>query len=371
MESLGKAAYKVSLEFIKLCLILCFQAKRPVNIVAGVGCGKSTLVAQVTKDINYKLYDLRLSDKDPTDLGGTPCPNIAKGTLQYLIASDLIPYKQYDKNGKLLPPPWEAEGYDGAVLLIDEIDRSTLEVQNVALQLLLDRRVNGHELYDDVVVCCCGNAESDIGTTPLSSAAATRLINLYVDTTSDKALENWQAWAADNGLPPYAIGFAEHRKEVFCGKDVDFIEVAKCTPRTYTWAVQLIELCKQVGTYALKPKVLKALVYGAIGQVAGAELLGYYKLFNECPTVAEIEADPDNCLIPDDLGTLYAVAQSLINSAANDGKEDRDKTRAFAKYAYRWPEEHKAAFYRRAAKKGLTVAGLQEYKNWESDVKAA
>ena len=367
----AKSAYKVPLDVVKLCLLICFQAYRPAAIWAGVGCGKSSLVAQIAEEINFFLYDVRLSDKDPTDLGGCPVPNLKQGTLVYLIANDLIPFKQYDANGNLLPAPWEKDGHEGAVLLIDEVDRCSIEVQNVALQLLLDRRVNGHELYDSVVVVCCGNAESDIGTTPLSGAAANRLIHLYAETTSKKALENWQDWATDYGLPPYAIGFAEHRQEIFCGEKIEFAEVATCTARSYTWANELISLCETIGGFAVKPKVLKALVYGAIGQVAGIELLEYYKQADKCPKPADIEADPQGANIPEDDGVLYAVTQHLITAAYNDGSEDRDKTRAFCTYASRWRDEHKAAFFRRAIKRGLTIAGLSEYQEWEESCKKA
>ena len=59
--------------------------------------------------------------------------------------------------------------------------------------------------------------------------------------------------------------------------------------------------------------------------------------------------------------------QHLIEKALNDGKEDREATRSFVKYAARWPEAAKCAFMRTAEKRGLTVAGLPEYKQWEKD----
>ena len=52
------------------------------------------------------------------------------------------------------------------------------------------------------------------------------------------------------------------------------------------------------------------------------------------------------------------------------GKEDKQATRAFIKYASRWPASIKAAFMRGAEKRGLAVAGLPEYQQWEEEQKA-
>lgn len=357
-----------------MAILICFEMTKQgiplVPIVWGrVGCGKSQMFHQLARYLGYELVDLRTSDKDPTDIGGLPCPDTDKGEVKYLQSALMERVlKQYDKDGNYIPKKRE-----GCIFLMDEKDRSTTEVQNSTLQLDLDRCINGRELDPDVYVCGAGNADSDMGTTPLSSAAATRLIHFFVDTTSSKAVEGWQTWATQAGLPDWAIAFAEVRKEVFCGEEVEYTEVTECTPRTFEWAVRIQEKCEEIGKHAARKDVVKALVYGAIGQTAGQESMAFRKLKKNVPDIEAIISDPEGTPVPgidsnggDALGILYITKQFLIERAWNDGSEDREATRAFTIYASRWPEEIKAAFMRGAMKRGLTVAGLQEYKDWDA-----
>ncbi len=376
-------AYTSTLEVIKLGVMICIDMTRthiqskgidgaamvPV-IWGGVGLGKSQLGQQITAQLGYELVDLRTSDKDPTDIGGLPCPNTDKGELVYLQSTLMERVlKQYDSKGKYIPKKRK-----GCIFMMDEKDRATMEVQNVTLQLDLDRTINGRELDDDVYIIGAGNADSDTGTTPLSSAAATRLIHFYVDSTSNAAVKGWQNWATDQGLPSWSIAFADYRKEIFCGEEVEYSEVTKCTPRTFVWAIKLIERCNKIGGYANRPEVIKALVYGAIGSVAGQEALAFRKLQENVPDVNSIIKDPDGVDIPegsDSFGILYIATQHLVEYAYADGTEDREATRAFIKYANRWPDEPKGAFMNAALQRGLTVAGLDEYKKWDEHRKAA
>jgi hypothetical protein len=365
-------AYTSTLEVIRLCVMICFELSRPSQgkrlvpyIVGGVGLGKSQLVKQIADYLGYELFDFRSSDKDPTDIGGTPVPDIRTKTLEYYVSNKLIPFKQFDECGNAIKHKRK-----GAIFFCDEHDRAPIEVGNVNLQLFLDGQVNGHVLDDDVYVICAGNGDSDIGTTPLSEAAATRLIHFYVDSTSDKAIEGWQDWATKEGLPDWAIAFADVRKEVFTGEEIVYQQQAKFTPRTFVWALDFIEKCEQLGGYATRPDVIKALVFGAIGSAAGQEAISFRKLKKNVPDAAKIIADPDGVKVPtgkESLGILYITMQHLIEKALNDGKEDREATRSFVKYAARWPEAAKCAFMRTAEKRGLTVAGLPEYKQWEKD----
>jgi|TARA_Y100000361_G_scaffold153902_1_gene177182 hypothetical protein len=373
MKSL--AAHATPLEIIRLCVMICFQLSKPKQnnrlvpvIWGGVGLGKSQLVQQIAAHLGYDLYDFRSSDKDPTDIGGTPVPDINSKTLEYYVSNKLIPFKRYDADGNPIP----SKSKRPKILFLDEIDRGTIEVTNVELQLLLDGSVNGHELDDDVYIVCAGNGDSDIGTTPMSEAACTRLIHFYVDSTSDKAIEGWQNWAASQGLPDWAIAFAEVRKEVFAGEEVTFTERSKFTPRTYVWALDFIEKCEEIGGFAARPDVIKALVFGAIGQAAGQEAIAFRKLRKNVPDAESIIKDPDQDVptCKDALGILYIAKQYLIDYAMKSGKEDKQATRAFIKYASRWPASIKAAFMRGAEKRGLAVAGLPEYQQWEEEQKA-
>jgi hypothetical protein len=363
MTTAPQIAKTYGLGVIKQAIAVCIHCKRPAIIWGGVGVGKSSLVALLASELEIDLWDLRLSDKEPSDLGGIPFP--VKGEdgshrVTYLTNS-LIPFL-----GTRLPNgETVGEDYVG-ILFIDEMDRADKSVENVALQLLLDRQVNGHRLPAGVSVIAAGNGMSDNGTSVISDAAATRLVHFYVDTQSAEALDSWLDWAQANGIDPALRGFAKYRQPIFAGSDTSFIELQKPTPRTSTWAAELARTCEAL---PFGHRVLEPLVYGAVGQLAGREMIAFFKLFQSCPTLEQIVANPKQVMVPtgtDAFGLLFALGQHLINANTREGQEDdTTRTAAFATYANRWPEEQTAHFFKSASRTLTSIVHTPEYRAWE------
>jgi hypothetical protein len=339
---------------IKKAVLACIACKIPVAVWGGVGIGKSSLINQIARDLKRTMYDLRLSDKEPSDLGGIPYPitgeDGATRHVEWLIASGRIPFRTPGRKD------------EDCILFMDEIDRTETATQNVALQLLLDRCVNGHQLVEGCSIVAAGNGTSDSGTTPLTSAAAGRMVHLYVDTASRAAVESWDKWAERNGVSPWMRGFASYRQSHFMGEAAEFVEMQAPHPRAQNMADRLIQFCDGV---EWGESVIEPLVFGAVGQVAGREALAFRKLFLSCPTPEQIEADPRNTAIPSEFGVCWALGAHLINIAANDGNEKKHLTKAFATYANRFPEEQRGFFYQAASVRCQSIVNTPEYKAWE------
>ena len=141
-------AMTVDISTARRAAAVCCQLKRPFIVWGKYGCGKSYMIQNLAKEMGAELFDFRTSDKEPPDLAGLPVPDQVNRCVQWLINHETIPWKRYDSNGKRIKPKWKI-----AILFLDEFDRSMVEVMNVALQILLDRRVNGHELEDNVLIC--------------------------------------------------------------------------------------------------------------------------------------------------------------------------------------------------------------------------
>src|SRR6266850_1398983 len=103
---------KINLEQAARAIAVCCAANIPVALWGPVGVGKSAVTKQVAEKSKLRLFDFRLSDKEPSDLGGIPYP--VDGKLRYLV-TDNLPLDSDEK----------------AIVFLDEFDRCDVAVMNV------------------------------------------------------------------------------------------------------------------------------------------------------------------------------------------------------------------------------------------------
>lgn len=344
----------------------------PVNLIGPPGCAKSSIVISVAKQLGWALFDFRMSDKEPPDLAGLPVADLKNKCVEWLQSVGLLPFKRYDSSGKLLPPKWknlDGKWTDKCIVFFDELDRAMMEVLNVALQLILDRRVNGHEFYECVRIVAACNGESDIGTTQFSEALATRFTHLYIAHNSSENVDCWVNWARKEKLPAYALSFAKFEPKLVFGEDVSYPERAKSNARTFVTATKLLENCFRINTpWSTNPAVINQLIYGSMGRHGGNSLIAWQQKAAECPTPEDVFKNPKKAKLPKQPGLYFCTAHVLVDAAAPINEEgvaveDRRKTRAFIEYVGRWPSEWKGQFWN-LAKDRLTFAESDIYRKW-------
>ena len=368
--SAPKQAVAFPLGTIKQAISVCFTPSlNLVPVIWGpVGWTKSATIKSIADNLDLPLFDVRLSDKEPTDLGGIPYPTDKEinGEVQkvlYYLANSLLPWA--DLYG---------DDYE-CILFFDEVDRTSVDVLNVALQLLLDRGVNGRKLSTGTHIVCAGNGSTDTGTTELTSAAATRLVHFYVETSGPRALDHWIDWANNSGIDPALVGYARFRPEVFGGPKQTYIEQQQSNPRTFTWAAAALNLLDQL---PFDPEVGDSIVFGLVGQAAGREYIAYRQQLSKCPTFEKVIADPAEAPLPpaEQVGILYALGEAYVNRLLDPTAKDRGlspevnpkHTEAVAKYFHRAATEtpsHREAvawFFRVAGAKIPSLPGLPAYK---------
>ena len=363
-------AVAFTLGTIKQAISVCFTPSlNLVPVIWGpVGWTKSATIKSIADDLGLPLFDVRLSDKEPTDLGGIPYPTDKEfngevhKVLTYL-ANSLLPWAD------LYGDDFEC------ILFFDEVDRTSVDVLNVALQLLLDRGVNGRKLPRNCHIVCAGNGATDTGTTELTSAAATRLVHLYVETQGTRALDHWVEWANRTSVDPALIGYARFRPSEFGGPKREYTELQQPNPRTFTWAAAALNVLDQL---PFEPEVGDAIVFGLVGQAAGRGYTAFREQLAKCPTFSKVVADPDKAPLPpsDHVGIPYALGESFANQLLDPTAESRGlspeidpkQTKAIAKYFLRIATEipsHREAvawFFKGAGRSIPSLAGLPEYK---------
>ena len=99
-------------------------------ILGSPGVGKSQVIKQTADKLfgerEDNLIDIRLSDKDPTDLSGLPVPVTEEdGTTRTVFAT---------------PSFWPTDpGWEG-IILLDEMNHADNFLQKVAMQIMLDHK---------------------------------------------------------------------------------------------------------------------------------------------------------------------------------------------------------------------------------------
>ncbi len=107
------------------------------------GVGKSESVRQLAAELGAELRDIRLCQKQPTDIGGLPALDHAnKQTVFY-------------------PPSFLASRVDGkaVVLFFDEISLAPDDTRGAVLGILEERRQGNVEIPDNWIIVAAGISE--------------------------------------------------------------------------------------------------------------------------------------------------------------------------------------------------------------------
>ena len=139
------------------------------------GIGKSHIVHQVAKNLGFPVLDKRLAYMTEGDVVGLP--ELVDGVTRFA------------------PVDWIVKACnEPVVLFLDELNRATIEVQQCAFQLVLDRELNGNYLHPDTRVYVAVNEGSDYQVTEMDPALLRRFyVADLIPTTND-----WLTWANNN-----------------------------------------------------------------------------------------------------------------------------------------------------------------------------
>lgn len=241
------------------------QKKVPAMMWGPPGVGKSSVIHQIAKELDYKMVDLRLAQLEPTDLRGVPMPNRETGRAEWLFPK-FWPARNAEGNGTEGP----------GIIFLDEIEKAPVSVKNASLQLVLDRRVGDYVLPDDWAIVCAGNREEDgCFSAPLGSALSNRMMHLEVEPDVDA----WAAWARSNKVVEDIIGFVHFKPELLY-KNTE--EHAFPSPRSWDMASRLIEGAKN-------KKERKEMLAASVGKGAAQEFTVWSEIYRDVDVAGILE----------------------------------------------------------------------------------
>lgn len=300
----------ISLTKAKPVLELFIALRRPVFLHGPVGVGKSDLIAQIAKDQNRKVIDLRMSQLDISDLRGIPFFNTASGKMEWAPPVCL----PHDEN-------------DNSILFLDEINCAAPSIQATAYQLILDRKVGEYVLPKGVAVVAAGNRDSDRGAT---FKTATPLLNRFVHLEIQYDYNAWEKWAKGEGqIHSSVLAYLKDNQSDLANFDPKNQARAFATPRSWKYVSDcLYELAKNSST--ANATLLKQLTEACIGDTLAAKFSKWYKM-NGLVSVGDVISGKVTKLPVDTAGVDFLMGFShelgaRLSQLDKDAKDDHKRS---------------------------------------------
>ena len=323
----------LSLNFKQLithCLVTLDAGLVPY-IAGSPGCGKSSVAATIAKKRKLKLIDIRLGAIDPTVLDGVAVPNQDRTALS-MLPLDMIPLEDAE-----LP-----EGYDGWLVLLDELPTALPAVQAATYKFILDHKVGQANVHSKVHKMAAGNLITDGAVAkPITTALGSRLIHFGMKTD----YKSWLDWGTEAGLNYRVLDYIatnNHHLNVFDPAKVAGDGGTFRCERTWEF---LSDLCNVMDEQGIVVEDMLATVAGAIGNGGANEFMAFIKYYDQVPKLEDIVANPSTFPIPPSPAIQVCTLSSIINSL--EVSEDLDK---FVPFIDRMAPELKMVFARRAIK---------------------
>lgn len=247
--------------------------KTSIMMWGAPGIGKSSIVNKVAKSNDMEVIDVRLSQLAPTDLRG-------------------LPYVK-DDVARFAPPSFLPKGGKG-ILFLDEINLAPPAIQNVAMQLVLDRRVGDYVVPDEWFIIAAGNRVEDRAAVSQMPAPLT---NRFIHLTVTADLGSWKEYALSQGIKEEIISFLNFKPNLL--HDFHKNSIAWPSPRSWDFASDLMKLGLPVD--------------GAVGDGAASELNAFIRVYSKLPDVEKIMNGDKNVKIPKEPSTIYALVGALVN----------------------------------------------------------
>jgi hypothetical protein len=295
------------------------------------GVGKTSGIREYARRNNYRLVVLHLQLYDPSDLKGIPV-RMEDGSVRWVTTSYLpqqmivdahisgkdtvmpvefaSPHAEHfeiefdtdlqDKldyqiflprrviEFRLKPGHTEARGRiwikEKAILFLDEISTANTDVQNAALSLVLDKRINEFTLNDSCRIVAAGNTDEDGAfVNQISSALANRFVHIVLQPTVLSFLK----YAFEKKFQSSVIAFIN----MFGGEYLFSFDSNSMTGGRYGYASpRTWEMLSQQYDPAKPEWIRTATTVGLIGPTVGRQFLGFISMTDNLPLPSDILA---------------------------------------------------------------------------------
>ena len=298
--------------------------KLPPLLISGPpGVGKSTIVRSVAEDLGIGFVDVRLAQMDAVDIRGLPSVDNSNKSMTWN------------------PPDFWPRGKDTkGILFLDELNSCSRDIQVAGYQLVLDRKIgDNYSVPDGWYICAAGNRIEDRAVAmTMSSALANRF--MHVELAED--VEDWVKWAIQNGINPSVVGFIHYRPEMLFQMEGQNLERGWPSPRSWEKVSHMVDIMEKTNA---KKNIVKKIVYGLVGEGAGAEFMEFYKNREIYESILEMMTDPKkDVVIPEKADQQYAMVASMVYHLwrGKDAADEQNRIAGFFRIATELPSNFAA-----------------------------
>jgi hypothetical protein len=310
------------------------NAKLPILIKGAPGVGKTDIIKQATSKAKAELIISHPVVSDPTDYKGLPF--VVKNEAKFLPFGDLSLLIKADKP---------------TVYFMDDLGQAPPAVQAAAMQLILERRINGHMVSSQVTFLAATNRKSDrAGVSGILEPVKSRFASI-VELEPD--VDEWCQWAISSRLPAEIISFIRFRPALLFDFKASTNMTNSPCPRTIHNIAKLM--------LADIPKELQYDAFtGAAGEGFARELIAFLEVYQHLPDPMMVIADPDSADVPNDPATLYALSGALAKKA------DKQSMKAIVTYAERMPVEFSVLLITDSVNHNSSIKETRAFIEWSS-----
>jgi len=266
------------------------------------GVGKSEAVHQFAAEIDAELRDIRLCQKQPTDIGGLPALDHERQQTVFY------------------PPAFLALRTDGkpVVLFFDEISLAPDDTKGAVLGILEERRQGSVEIPDNWIIVAAGNRPEDLANARgLGAAANRRLLHIVIEPQLEATLQHFMKI----GVAPEVLAFLKVFPQHLSGEESARTQKHELYPRPASWE----KVSNILGELRKADKRTKHLaVAGIIGDSVAAEfmlLAEEVKNMKSVDELLEIQRKTPSKIgryLPDTINGLYALSFAVASRASEE-----------------------------------------------------
>lgn len=238
---------------------LYLHTKSVTCLISERGIGKTSAYQQCAAELGIGYIGLYAAALEGPDFMGLPDKDQAKGITRYL-APQFLPTAQAVKSG-LYP--------EKGLLVLEEINRVPSDTTSVLYPLLLEKRINGHDLSAGWNIGVTMNPDTmNYMVNSLDDAMLDRFIAIEVEAD----LEDYIEYSLQHNPHDDVLAFLQACPDMLLvvKKAADSTATAKSpTPRGWTKIQEILNNCQ------LDPSLLRELVSGIVGPQAAGAFYGY------------------------------------------------------------------------------------------------
>lgn len=266
------------------------------------GVGKSACVRQLAEELDAELRDIRLCQKQPTDIGGLPAlDHETRQTVFY-------------------PPAFLAPRADkkAVVLFFDEISLAPDDTKGAVLGILEERRQADIEIPDNWIIVAAGNRPEDLANARgLGAAANRRLLHIVIEPQLEATLQHF----IKIGIAPEVLAFLKVFPHHLSGEESARAQKHDLYPRPASWEKVsniVVEMRKA------DKRLRHAAIAGIIGDSVAAEFMmlaeevAQLKSADELLEIQRKTPSRIGKYLPDTVNGLYALSFAIATRAGEE-----------------------------------------------------